>query len=909
MIMKLMLLIARAARAFGLTIAFAVPASAVAPFSFDAAPGRLPKNVAPIDYDVAVVPDAEALTFDGTESVRLRFRSATATIVFNSLNETLRDVRLDGRPAESVKSDDEQQLTTVTLVAPASPGLHRLTFSYTGKIETQPRGLFRQSYARPGGGEGMMLSTKMESTEARRMFPCWDEPAFRATFELTVTTLSKWTTIANMPIAKRTVHGGLATTIFQRSPRMPTYLVELTAGDLAALSAKSGATQLSVWADRGREKDGATALANAQQILADYNEYFGFRYPLPKLDSIAVPGGFGGAMENWGAITYNDQLLLLTPRSTIVNRQYVYSVQAHEMAHQWNGDLVTMGWWDDLWLNESFASWRAAKQTDLRNPDWKWWEREDSTKEDAMHADSFAVSHAIQQHVTDELQAANAFDPEITYNKGQAVLRMFEAYLGENVFRDGIRRYIKARAYSNATSADLWNALSAASGKNVAEITSGWIERAGYPLVDVAAVCDPAGNRTITLSQHRFMLRGTDPAASHWSIPVRIRSGVDGAPQSLLLTRDGQTASAGRCGEPLSLNPDAIGYYRVRFDAPTFDTNLKYFARLRNGDKISLLDDQWALVGSGTENLGSYLSIVSSMGLDLDTRIWQQIAGALATIEYDERETAGHDAFAAYARSIIQPVADRLGWDSRPGETPDVMELRRTLIRSLGVWGDEGVIEEARKRFGAFAKDHNAVQPDDQRVMLSIVARHADEATFDRLHSIAKQAKDETEQQRYFLSLMEVGDSQLAMRAAEIAMSTEIPPQGARWRLSLVVRLASQHHELAWATFSRNVETLMEPHTKYAPLITAQYVPEYFWDCLPLDQLETWVRAHVPAEMSSNIAHGMETARFNRSEKETLVPAADAYVRGVRGVTQADARAYRTTNDLHDPARRARSTQ
>jgi len=879
--MKPMHLIVRAACALCLSIAFAVPASAIAPFSFDAAPGRLPKNVVPIDYEVAVAPDADTLKFDGTEAVKLRFRSATATIAFNSLNETLRNVRLDGRSVKSVVSDDEQQLTTVTLGAPASPGMHRLTFSYTGKIETQPRGLFRQSYARLGGGDGTMLSTKMESTEARRLFPCWDEPAFRATFKFTATVPSKWATIANMPIAKRTVNGALATTTFQRSPRMPTYLVEFTAGDLAALSARSGATQLSVWADRGRELDGATALANAQQILADDNEYFGFRYPLPKLDSIAVPGGFGGAMENWGAITYNDQLLLITPRSTIENRQFVYSVQAHEMAHQWNGDLVTMGWWDDLWLNESFASWRAAKQTDLRNPDWKWWEGEDSTKEGAMHADSFAGSHAIQQHVTDELQAANAFDPEITYNKGQAVLRMFEAYLGENVFRDGIRRYIKARAYSNATSADLWNALSAASGKAVAEIATGWIERPGFPLVNVAAACDAAGNRTITLSQQRFMLRGTDPGTAHWSIPVRIRAGADAVPQSLLLTRDGQTVSAGRCGEPLSLNPDAIGYYRVRFDATTFDANKKNFHRLHDGDKISLLDDQWALVASGAENLSSYLSLAASMGTNLDTRIWQQIAEVLAAIEYDERGTPGHDAFAAYARSIIQPAAGRLGWDSKPGETPDVMELRRTLIKSLGVWGDRGVIEEAHKRFAAFVKDRSAVQPDDQRVMLSIVARHADEATFDQLHSIAKQSKDETEQLRYFLSLMEVGDPKLAQRAAAIAMSDEIPPQGARWRLSLVVRLAAQHHELAWSTFSKNVEALMAPHTKYAPLITAQYVPEYFWDCVPLDQLEVWVRAHVPLEMSANIAHGMEAARFNVSEKETLLPAADAYVRGL----------------------------
>jgi aminopeptidase N len=865
--------------AFCATLALAAPAAAAAPFSFDAAPGRLPKDVVPLDYTVSIVPDVDALTIAGTESVTLKFRNAAGTIIFNSLNETLRDVRLDGRPVQSVASNDEQQLTTVSLATPAPPGKHTLTFAYTGKIESQSRGLFRQSYERLGGGVATMLSTKMESTDARRMFPCWDEPAFRSTFQLIATVPAGWATIANMPVATRALHGAAATTTFQRSPAMPSYLVEFTAGDLAALSARSGGTQLSVWADRGREQDGATALANAREILADYNDYFGFRYPLPKLDSIAVPGGFGGAMENWGAITYNDQLLLVTPRSAIENRQLVYAAQAHEMAHQWNGDLVTMGWWDDLWLNESFASWRAAKETDLRNPTWRWWEGQDAFKERAMRADAFEASHAIEQHVTDELQASNAFDPQITYDKGQAVLRMLEAYLGDDTFRDGVRRYIKARAFSNSTPMDLWIALRAASGKDIGDVAAGWIEQPGFPVVSVATECDGAGNRTVTLSQKRFLLRGTDPGALRWKIPVRIRAGVDGEPQAMLLVRDGQSAPAGRCGEALSLNPDAIGYYHARFDAPSFAANAKSFNRLHNGDKIALLDDEWALVESGTEQLGNYLALAASAGGELDTRMWEEIAAALSRLEYDERGTAGHAAFAAYARSIIQPIASRLGWDARPGETPDVQELRRTLISKLGAWDDASVIDEARRRFAAFIKDHAAIAPDDQSVILSIVARHADAAAFDQLHRIARETKDETEQRRYFTALMQVGDPKLGAQAAAIALSDEIPPQAAHWRLALVASLAEQQHEVAWSTFSNNAEMLLAPNPKYAPLIVTQFVPVFFWDCVPLDQLEAWVVAHAPAGMSASIERGMETARFNLAEKNTLVPAADAYVR------------------------------
>ena len=510
-----------------------------APFSFDTAPGRLPKDVVPLDYSVSIVPDAAALTVSGSESVQLQFRSASATLVLNSLNQTLHDVRLDGKPVKAVASDDTAQLTTVTLASVAPAGLHTLTFSFQGKIEQQPHGLFAQHYAVPGGGQGLMLSTQMEPTDARRMFPCWDEPAFRARFELKVTIPVNWTALSNMPVASRVVHGALATVAFQRSPKMPSYLVEFSAGDLAQIKARSDGVDFGIWAVRGQQQNGKVALANAQQILADYNDYFGYRYPLPKLDSIAIPGGFSGAMENWGAITYYDQLLLVTPESTIGDRQQVYSVQAHEMAHQWNGDLVTMGWWDDIWLNESFASWRAAKETDLRNPSWKWWEGEDATKEQAMRADARVSSHAIQQHVTDELQVDNSFDPEITYNKGQSVLRMFEAYMGADAFRVGVRGYIKAHAFSNATTVDLWNALGAASHQDIGAIATDWTGQGGFPLVSVTASCDPTGARTIALSQQRFLLLGADSYGSKWRIPLQIRSGPAGTPDRCCLRRTG----------------------------------------------------------------------------------------------------------------------------------------------------------------------------------------------------------------------------------------------------------------------------------------------------------------------------------------------------------------------------------
>jgi aminopeptidase N len=855
-------------------------AAAEAPFSFDRAPGRLPKNVVPVEYDIAVTPDAARRTFTGTESVSLKFRTATDKIVFNTLNLKLQDVRLDGRAVAGVNTDNAAQLTTVMLAAAAGAGMHRLTLSYDGVIETRPQGLFVQPYTKTGGVQAVMLTTQMESTDARRMFPCWDEPAFRARFQLTATVPADWATIGNMPIARRVVHGKLATTTFERSPRMPSYLVEFTAGQLREISAKSGNFRFGVWAIAGQESEGAVALANAQQILADYNTYFGYRFPLPKLDSIAIPGGFSGAMENWGAITYNSQLLLVSKDSSMSDRQQVYSTQAHEMAHQWNGDLVTMGWWDDLWLNESFASWMSAKETDLRNPSWKWWESEDASKEDAMDADARVTSHAIQVHVADELQAANAFDPTITYNKGEAVLRMLEAYLGPDTFRAGVRRYIKARAFSNATTTDLWNGLSAASGQNVGRIAADWTEQAGFPLVSVTAHCD-AGRRTLSLSQRRFFLTPPeDPKleAVHWSVPLQVRAAPGEAPRAVLLTHDGQQVAAGSCQEPLSVDAGAIGYYRVQYDPATLALNTRAFGTVPDGDRIAMLDDQWALVQARSAPLGSYLALAERMGGDLDTRAWEQITAALGTIEFDERGSAGHDAFATYARSIIKPLEARLGWHGKPGESADLQKLRRTAIEDLGAWGDPEVISEARRRFAAFVHDRKAISPDDQPMILNVVAQYADTATFDELHALAKQSQDESEKRRLYRALALVRDPKLAQQAADIALSPEIPPQLQTLRLRMFYGMSGERPKLAWATFSGNIGPLLSPFGSLAPLFEAQYVPQIFWDSVPLEQMDAWLKAHVPAEMGPQIAKGMEGARFRVAEKAQLVPAAEAYL-------------------------------
>ena len=868
-----MITVTRFLLAAALVAGVALPAGAVAPFNFDTTPGRLPKTVVPTDYSIVLTPDATAKTLRGTENITLAVRRPTVRIIFNTHDLTISEARFDGTRVAKVATDNAKQLTTVTLARPAAVGRHVLTLTYAGKIEDSPDGLFAQDYRKPDGSTARMLATQFESTDARRMFPGWDEPAFRATYRLTVTLPAAWTAISNTPVQSRAVHGDLATTVFGRTPKMPSYLVVLAAGDLASISGVgSDGIRQSVWAVRGDEVNGTYTLESAKQILAYYDDYFGVKFPLPKLDHIAIPGGFGGAMENWGGITYNESIIIHRSDATLGAKQTGFSIVAHEMAHQWNGDLVTMGWWDDIWLNESFASWMAAKATDKFNPDWNWWQGEAVSKESAMNADSRSTAHAIQQHVADELQADAAFDPEITYDKGQAFLRMLEAYLGEDTFRAGVRSYMQAHKYSNATTADLWNALGAASKKDVAAFAKGWTEQPGFPLVSVTSACDATGNRTVTLAQKRFLIDGTSDAANlHWNVPVGLASGV-GAPETVLLSQAQQGGiRAGRCSEPLRANAGNLGYYRVAYDAPTFETNRKAFAALAADDKIVMLEDQWALVRVGQAPLSSYLALANAMGAERSATAWEQIVGALAALERDTRGTPQHDPVASYARTLIAPLLGVLGWDAQPGEPVATGKLRRSVIGAMGTFGDPATIAEARTRFDRAVAAPASTPPDMRSLLTAIVGTNADAATFDRLHALAQSTQDPTLAATYRAALMRVRDPQLAERALQIALSNEVPPQQDSSRFRYVAAATDWNPKLAWAVFQAHSDQLTRRFSLFEKILTlANTVPAVFWDATTPDQSEAWLKANLPPNAATYIAKGMARARTDGAIRDRL---------------------------------------
>ena len=868
----------RACAAAGAALLVAAAAAQAAPFSFDTTPGRLPKEVVPLEYTVDITPDAKSLTLTGRESIRLDFRHAAATLRFNSLNEVLTDVRLDGKPVASTVSDDEAQLTTVTLAAPAPAGRHTLTFDYTGKIEQEARGLFAQDYRRADGTTATMLSTQFESIDARRMFPCWDEPSFRAVFRLRATVPAAWAVVSNMPVASRVVRGASATTTFAPTPKMASYLLEMSAGDLASIGIDAGGTRINMWAVRGHESEGRAALDNAREILNDYGDYFAYRFPLPKLDLIAVPGGWSGAMENWGAITYNEAFLLETPKTALSRRQLAFSIQAHEISHQWFGDLVTMAWWDEEWLNESMTFWLEATETARRHPEWQWWDGKDGEKEVAMRADSQGNAEAIHVHVTDEAAASGSYNQDLVGGKGETVMRMFEAYVGPDRFRAGLRAYMHDRALSNATGDDLWRALSAASGKDMAALVGPWAEQPGFPLVIATAHCAADGSRTVALSQRRFLLGGETGAVSHWSVPLRVRAGAAGEARAVLFDTEGQQLAAGRCDEPLSLNADALGYFRVSYDAATLAANSRSFATLPDGDRIALLDDQWALVQAGAAPLSAYLALVENMGPGLNARAWQQVEQVLGQIEHAERGKPGHEAFAAYARRLLAPPFAALGWDAAPGEAPGRQQLRQQLIAALGSWGDPAVIAEARRRYAAFRTNPASLSTDDQAVILELVGQYADAATFDELLARARAATDPSDVSRYFMAPMAVADPALAARAAALAVSDDVPPQAASIRFGLIATLAARNPRLSWEQFTTQTAKVLQALGAYSPMVIAQDVPDLYGGDIPLPEIEAWIRSKVSPDLAPLVERGMEAARLRLAENTALVRAADAYL-------------------------------
>ena len=873
--------------AFAASIILSTSMSAEKPFDFKTTPGKLPKEVVPSDYSIRIVPDIDQRTFDGSETIQLDVRSAVRELVLNAADVGITAATVDDKrvPASAIKIDHKNELVRIELANALSAGSHNLSLRFSGKINEQGRGLFYMRYQEEGtGAKKIALGTQFEATDARRFFPCWDEPSFRARFQLTVIVPENWLAVSNMPIESETridapSSGSSAAPAvkevrFKTTPPMASYLNVLVAGELEAIETEAGGTQIRVIATKGKAKWGRYALESTAQILQYYNDYFGVPYPLPKLDQIAIPGGFGGAMENWGGITYFETGLLFDPEKSSANtKQRIYEVIAHETAHQWFGNLVTMAWWDNLWLNEGFASWMGTKCTAHFNPQWEVWlskavprdptRRTGISKELEMESDARSTTHPIQQTVSTEAEANSAFD-DITYRKGQAFLLMLESFLGEETFRNGIRDYIAAHKYSNSTTADLWNALSEASGTPVSEIAAGWTEQPGFPIVKMKR-----SGENVELIQERFTVNFPNAPAFYWHIPLTyflVGNGIG----SRLMT----ATTYGLMGIPtdraLKLNAQGAGNYRVQYDRASWELLMAALPELSLADRVNLLGDVWAMVQANRLTLASYFGLVRKLPRRVELAERDQIVDVC---DYIDRLLIGdlaREQFQTFGRTILRPSFDQLGWDAKPNEGPRLAILRASLIQELGELNDDEIVSACRDRFQKYVIDPSSLNPDLRAAVFWVVGHYADEATWDTLHELGLRTTSIEEKQNYYEALAAARNPQLISKTLQISLTDELPTSRALYLVGKVAR-SSDHPELAWQFAKANMQALL---AKADAVGSDSYAPSlfrFFSDRSRAEELKVYAKTNLPVTSAKDVEKAVDEVEFRADFRKRVI--------------------------------------
>jgi aminopeptidase N len=785
--------------------------TAAARFSFDTTPGRLPKDVVPSHYALEFDLDPQRDAFSASAEIVLKIARPVEAIVLNARSlsantVTLVDAAGAARPLSVASDENTQQWRLRTEpAAMLAAGEYRLRIGYEGKVERRGQALFRVDHT-AHGQPARMLATQLEPIHARALFPSFDEPAFRATFDIAVNTASRYSVVSNMPATRWDEQAdGRRRVQFARTPSMPSYLVALAVGEFDVVEDSFDRTPLRILTARGRGDEARYAMGVTKQVLGLYRDYFGIDYMLPKLDQLAIPGVRNGAMEDWGAISYAENVLLYSPqRSPPRQQETIFSLVAHEIAHQWFGNLVTAAWWDDIWLNEAFATWIAAKALHHFNPAWKAPVGERLWREEAMLRDAGTATRAVSEPPRHESGIFEVFD-ELTYSKGGAVLGMIEAWLGPEVFRDGLRRYLSAHRYSNASAADLWFHLSQAAGRDVTPIIKSWIDTPGVPLVRVKSACR-SGRTEVELTQQRFSAQQATVATT-WQVPMVLDAG--GQKRRVLLGAQPLKASFKGC-VPVVANGGDLGYYRVQNDSGNAARLQRAYARLPAVERIGLVADALALARAGYSGFDAYFALLDAARDETEAAIWQQVIDGYQVLDRTFADTPVQAALRGDARRRLAPVFARLGWEPRAGEDTNTQRLRAKLIEALGSFDDATTIARARVLFaGAQANPPMPLEPSLRSAVVQSVARHADEATFEVLRRLLREAPNQEDEYLYGGALIQVRDPKLVGKVLELSLTDEWKPGAASYYASQIGE-ASGRPEVARAFLLRHFAALRD---------------------------------------------------------------------------------------------------
>ena len=758
---------------------------------------RLPRDVSPTRYQLTIAPDLEAATFLGRERIELEVVSPTSSIVCHAVELEISTARLalpDGSEplALDIAFDNERERVTFSAPHELPPGPCVLECEFAGVLNDKLRGFYRSTFRDEEGVERVIATTQFESTDARRAFPCWDEPDRKAVFSITLEIEPGLLAISNGAEQSATeLPDGKRRLVFTDTIPMSTYIVAFIVGPLEVTEAVDvDGIPLRVIHTAGKAGLTAFALGAGAHALRFFAEYFDQPYPGDKLDLVAIPDFAFGAMENLGCVTFREVALLTDPdNSARVELEGIASVIEHEIAHMWFGDLVTMGWWNGIWLNEAFATYMSLVCLDDFRPEYQCWIGFGRDRDLALALDGLHTTRPIEfpVHTPDE---ADAMFDVLTYEKGGSVLRMLEQYLGLERFRDGVRRYLAAHRYGNTETTDLWDAIElAAEGLPIRALMDSWIFQGGHPLVTARAE-----GPIVLLSQAPFSyLAATDRPAgsgpsgigSGWLVPVaterRPRSGSpSGKGRHYDLLRDQSVrVPAGR--GMLVVNAGASGVFRLRYEEGLLDDILAGFERLEPLERFTLVADTWACSLAGSTPLEQFLALIRRLGGEIDPRVWSMVAGALGLLDFAVSDQ-DRGVLEGFTQSLLRPELERVGWDAREDDDYDAARRRAVLIGTLGTVGaDPAVRAESRRRFAALRKGSH-LEPDSAAAILHVVAATADRDDYETLLSHFRSPADPLEEQRYLDSLSYVRDVELAAVTCELCL-TEFRSQDAPYVL------------------------------------------------------------------------------------------------------------------------------
>jgi puromycin-sensitive aminopeptidase len=749
---------------------------------------RLPLDVRPARYDAHLAPDLQQGRFEGRLELEVSLDAPKREIVLHAIELEVERARArlrDGRAiaAEQITADAESETVTLRFAEEVPAGGALLDLAWSGAFSPGLRGLYRA---------GPTAVTQFEAADARRLFPCFDEPAFKARWKITLlgvpagaAAISNGAVVRDEPVAGAVA--GERQVAFSETPLLSSYLIALCLGELVASDTLvSGGIPIRTWSLPQKRHLTAFGQECAAAVLPLLEEYFGQPYAYGKLDQIGVPDFEAGAMENAGCITYREVALLLDPKTAPLSVQKrVGEVITHELAHQWFGNLVTMVWWDDLWLNEAFATWMAYKIVDRWRPHWRVWMDFEVGKAAALYLDSLQSSHPIRAEIRNAEEAGEAFDA-ITYEKGGAILRMIEGWLGEHAFREGIRLYMRTYREKNATADDLWSALARSSGQPILEVASGWIRQMGYPLLEVS---EHQGQ--VRLKQRRFF---SDPDAredgpgTRWLVPVVLRYGDSKGihEKRVLLRSDGSGdervdlfTPGGEAPAFILANAGSRGFYRTAYEPEWLQRLIASLADLSPEERMGLVNDQWALVRAGKVLPRSFFDLLAGFGKETDHTVLDELVARLQLLEHRGLADDDRRQFQLFVAKLFAAQAADLGWHPKPGEEDETRLRRAAVLRALTLLAREpGAVAEARELFGVVLGKHPAsVDPNLLDVVVASAAREADQHRFDQLVARAQDEVDPAARRRFLHALALVESPALVPQAVALAMSSTVQMQ------------------------------------------------------------------------------------------------------------------------------------